>query len=298
MTREIKNIPYLGCGIGLRAEIAEKTLAHKNEIDVLEIVAEQFFPNSRPRSIPFLQKFSSQFPIIPHGVKLSIGSAAPLEKDFFGGMKELSAMLNASFYSDHFALTRLGEDLDTGHLSPLWFTKEMLEHVVRRVDETQQALGVPLVLENITAEIKIQEADFEEPEFITEVCRRTGCGLLLDVTNININACNHREDPFALAERYPMDSVVYIHLAGGEIHHGAFKDTHSQELIGPNEKVWELLEWVLKRADIKALIIERDQNFKEDFELMVLQDLRKARAIVEAGKPANRQAGKTRVSSA
>jgi len=283
MNHELHNIPYLGLGIGLRREIMTETLAHKDEIDVLEIIAEKFFPSKNPLPHQF-EKFFEQFPIIPHGVDLSIGSVVPLEDEFRKDMRDLSRLVNASYYSDHFALTRSGPNLGIGHLSPLWYTKEMLEHIVRKVDDLQQYLGIPLVLENITAPFDLGEADFEEPEFIAEVHERTGCGLLLDVTNIHINAYNRGTNALEFLKRYPMDAVVQVHLAGGEVHHDFFDDTHSQEIEGPNEGIWELLEWTARNASIKVLIIERDNNFKEDFETMILRDLRRARAIVEGAR--------------
>ena len=145
----------------------------------------------------------------------------------------------------------------------------------------QDFLGIPLVLENISAALILENADYEEPEFITQACHRTGCGLLMDVTNIHINSYNAGRDPYKWLERYPMDHVVQIHLAGGVITHELFHDTHSEEIRGHNEGVWGLLAWTAKQCDIKALIIERDQNFKEDFQEMILNDLSRARDIVE-----------------
>ena len=280
MNKDLAHIPYLGVGIGLRTSLIEETLRHTDEIDVLEIIAEKFFPSRYPHTLPALERFSD-IAVVPHGLKLSIGSAIPLSERFLSDMKELCAGIHAPYYSDHFALTRLGGELDTGHLSPLWYTKETLEYLVKKIDGVQQKIGLPLVLENITAELVLTEADYEEPEFITEVCRRTGCGLLLDLTNIHINAYNRGTDALTLLQRYPMNHVVQVHLAGGEIHRGVFKDTHSQELMGPNEGVWELLKWASVQAQIKALIIERDENFKENFEEMILVDLRRARSIIE-----------------
>lgn len=298
MKGELEKIPYLGLGIGLRRALAEKIMRYADEIDVLEVIAEYYFPNKKPKQMPFLQGFAARFPIIPHGVKLSIGSIPPLEEDFLEGMRGLSSFLGASYYSDHFALTRVGRSLDTDHLAPLWYTKEALDHVSIRIDSLQQALGIPLVLENITTTFIIGEADYEEPEFITKVCERTGCGLLLDITNIHINAHNRGFDALEMLKRYPMESVVQLHLAGGEMHGTRFSDTHSQEIEGPNEGVWELLRYVAAHASPKAVIIERDANFKEDFETMVLRDLRRARSIIgktgsEASSPVARTQART-----
>ena len=284
MNSELKKIPYLGLGIGLRREIAAETLKHKAEIDVLEIIAEQFF-SKRTTSLPFLERFRAEFPINPHGIKLSIGSTVPLKDSTLTEMRMLVDRLQAPYYSDHFALTGHSEILEIGHLSPLWFTREMLQHVIRRVDAIQQYIGVPLVLENITAPFIIGEADMEEPEFISEVCRKTQCCMLLDVTNVYINCYNEKSDPLAELARYPLDHVVHVHLAGGEIGtEGQFHDTHSREINGPNEGIWPLLEFAAKNTNLKTLTIERDDDFGTDFDAMMLVDLARARSIVETAR--------------
>lgn len=281
MSTHREQIPYLGVGVGLRWEIGEDILRYENDIDVLEIISENFFLQETEE---YLKKFSSRFPLIPHGIKLSIGSALSLSETFLSEAKRLVKELRAPYYSDHFSLSHLGagEDLDTDHLSPLWFTKDMVEHVSGRVEYVQEYLGVPLVLENIAAHFTIPEADYEEPEFISKVCERTGCGLLLDITNLHINAFNAGIDPFALLERYPLESVVQVHIAGGFIGQGRFYDSHSEEVTGPNERVWKLLKRLRRRVKPKAVILERDQNFKPDFQKMIMEDLQRAREIIEA----------------
>ena len=283
MRHSLFRIPYIGVGIGLRNEIAEKTLQHGNEIDVLEIIAEKFF-SDKPTPLHFLERFSERFPIIPHGIKLSIGSAEPYDEKFLRQMRGLVEHVQAPYYSDHFTLAHEGWEYDTGHLSPLWYTKEMLEHVIERVHRVQDYIGVPLVLENITAPFVLPGADFAEAEFIAKVHERTGCGLLLDVTNVHINAYNRGEDALALLKEYPMEAVIQVHLAGGAISHGYFYDTHSEELVGPNEGVWELFQWVVQHSSVRTVIIERDDNFKPNFETMILTDLRRARSYMEEGR--------------
>ena len=278
---ELKEIPYLGAGIGLRMEIAKDTLANNDEIEVVEVIAEHYFSGRHPNNVsPLLAEAQKRFPIIPHGVDLSIGSAAPLEDFYLREAKALVERLSAHYYSDHFCLTRDGDELDIGHLSPLWYTKEMLDLVCSRVDTVQQFIGKPLVLENITAPFTIPENEYEEPEFITEVCRRTGCGLLLDVTNVFINGFNHKHDAQKMLERYPMDHVVHMHLAGGFMENGQIIDSHSRPVNGINDGVWPLFEWAVMHSDVKAVIIERDDDFDDDFDEVILHDLRHIKAIL------------------
>lgn len=283
MSSTLKDIPYFGVGIGLRLDIAEETIQNNKEIQVVEIIAEHYF-SDRPKSAEFLERAQNAFPIVPHGIKLSIGNVVPIDYKYLDEVKTLTTKLKSPYYSDHFTLAGHDDLLDIGHLSPLWYTKEALERLVERIDTVQQYIGIPLILENITAPFIIPETDYEEPEFITEICRRTGCGLLLDVTNVHINAFNFKKDAQKLIERYPMDSVVHMHLAGGELHDGYYYDTHSKTLDGVNEAVWPLFEWAVKNSDVKTVIIERDDDFGNDFEQALLKDLRHARAIVDSAR--------------
>jgi uncharacterized protein len=281
MSNPLKDIPYAGLGIGLRGEIASETFEHADEMDVVEVISENFFDRT-PDSYPLLETALKKFKVIPHGINLSIGGTPEITDDFLMRAKRLTEFLDAPYYSDHFCVTNHDDLSQLGHLSPIWYTNESLELINRRVDRVQQFIGKPLVLENITAPFVIPGADFEEPEFITKVCEATGCGLLIDLTNIFINAANRKEDPQALLSRYPMTKVVHVHLAGGvQDHSGKYVDSHSASV---HEEVWPLLEWTAKHADIKTLIIERDENLHAEFNDLVLQDLRRARSIVERAR--------------
>lgn len=279
MTGRFSEIQYLGAGIGLREEIADDTLANKTHIEVLEIISDKFIGESRSRS-EFLKRFAGKFPIIPHGIDLSLGSATELDFEYLKRLKTLCNFIGATYYSEHFAVTKL-PGINIGHLSPLWFTKESLELVVRKIHAIQEFLGLPLALENITSDFEIQEADFEEPEFISEVCKRTSCGLLLDLANVHINSYNRKRDPYAFLARLPLKNVIQIHLAGGVVERGWFHDTHSTEMDGPNAGIWKILEWTIPHVpNLKAIIIERDANFRGGFAEILLADLARARKIM------------------
>lgn len=279
MTNHLASLPRLGVGIGFRDRIAKKTLLHRNDIDVVEIITENYF---NPRTHARLEKINSSFPVIPHGVELSVGSAQPLEQEFLQNIKTICTLINAPYYSDHFAVTRLGEQ-KIGHLSPIWFTGESLALVKDKVNRVQDFLGIPLALENITSFFDISHADMREEEFISDVCAQTGCGLLLDITNVHINAYNRKKDPCTFLKHLPLDHVIHIHLAGGVIKNDWFHDTHNQELNGINEGVWPLLEWTLARApNLKTIIIERDENLDGDLQDMLLNDICRIREINNA----------------
>lgn len=281
---ELEKIPYQGIGIGLRTEIIDETFAHEADIEVVEIISESYFSNQKPERLEFLDRAMETFNVIPHGVKLSIGSNTPTDEEFLSEVKQLCDKIKAPYYSDHFCITKHDSTTDIGHLSPIWYTKENLALLIDKVNRIQQYTGLPLVLENITAPFIIPESDYEEHEFISKVCEATGCGLLLDVTNVFINAHNFKQDPQQLIEKYPMDKVVHIHVAGGTIdEEGKYHDTHSARV---HEGVWPLLEWVVKNANVKTYIIERDQDFDPDFNELVLEDLSIIKEIVRKAKTA------------
>lgn len=280
-TSELKAIPYAGLGIGLRPEIANETVAHASEIDVVEVISEGFFAEHLD-AYPLLRRALEKFKVVPHGINLSIGGTPEITDEFLENAKRLTDYLHAPYYSDHFCITKHDDLSQIGHLSPIWYTQESFDLIAARIDRVQQFIGKPLVLENITAPFVIPGADYEEPEFITKVCETTGCGLLIDLTNIFINAANRGENAQALLERYPMDYVVHVHLAGGiQDHEGKYIDSHSAAV---HPEVWPLLEWTARTADIKTLIIERDENMHAEFNDLVLQDLRHARSIVESAR--------------
>ena len=274
-------MPYFGVGLGLRRELREQIAGHSSEIDVLEITPEHYI--DRPEETAVLENFSKNFRLIPHSLKLSIGGSTGLNERYLEKLKIILQKIKSPYHSDHFALTDVG-GFSIGHLSPLWFTDEALEIAVNNVKKAQNFLELPLLLENITSYFNIPKADMTEAQFIGRVCGATGCGILLDLTNVLINSYNQKTDPFQFLEQLPLDKVVHIHLAGGKITNGWFYDTHSEELSGPNEGVWPLLEWVAKRADIKTVIIERDNNLQDSFEKMFGSDLKRARNILNASK--------------
>lgn len=277
MANPIASLPYYGIGIGFREQIADQTIAHQQQIDAVEIITENYFS---PQKQENLEKLSALFPVIPHGIDLSIGSAERIDHEFLRKIKTICTLVKASYYTDHFAVTRLGERA-VGHLSPIWFTRDSLDIVVDKINRIQDVLGIALAFENITSFFDIPHADFSEEEFISEVCAKTGCGILLDITNVSINAHNRKQDPYLFLKCIPLASVIQIHLAGGVITDNWFHDTHSKELNGVNKAVWPLLDWTLSRTpNLKTIIIERDENLNGDFHEIILNDMQRIRSSV------------------
>jgi uncharacterized protein len=251
------SIPHLGSGLGFRDELADMTFAAREDIDFVEIVTERYLGG--PAALDELREVVDTFPVIPHGLELSIGTAGPLDPEYLRRIKGVSDVTRSPYYSDHLCLTRV-PGIDFGHMAPLWFGREVLRTTIERVNAVQDALGKPLVLENMTYPFEIPAADMSQTEFFHRLVDATGCGILLDVTNVYTNAVNHHFDPVRFLAEMPLDSLVQVHLAGGYWHEGVLLDAHSHPV--PQE-VWDLFAWLCERVEVKASLLECDQNFPE-----------------------------------
>jgi len=289
----VSSLPFLGSGMGYRRELAAQQLAAADRIDVLEILVDHFLSES---SMDELERVSQRFPLVLHGVGLSIGSV-PLDRGYLRAVRRVSDVSRAPYYSEHLAVTRV-PGIDLGHLTPVWFTRETLRRVIDNVHRVQETLGKPVVLENIATLLEIPGAQLGQPEFFRELVEATGCGVLLDVENLHLNAENHHFDPEAFLAEMPLESVVQIHTAGhvavpggtAEIASAKSSATGGQAVDGLSldrhcapvpEPVWALLDRVLERAPVKAIVLERDVDFPEDFEEL-LADVERARQSLAA----------------
>jgi uncharacterized protein (UPF0276 family) len=213
-----------------------------------------------------LARLGEQFPVIPHGVNLSIGRAGNLDWAYLKELKEVGEISGAPYYSDHLALTSL-PGIDLGHLSPVWYTEESLKVVIENVRTVQEYLEKPLILENIAYSLAIPGATIGEPEFFRYLVEATGCGILLDLTNLYLNSVNHKFETQAYLDRFPVERVVQVHLAGGFWQDDFLVDGHSEPV---HQESWRLLEDLVRRVALKGAVIERDQNFS-DFEGLAVE---------------------------
>jgi uncharacterized protein (UPF0276 family) len=268
-------IPTLGVGLGYRSDLKEGILAHQEAIDFLEIITDNYI--GKPGALEELEELCTQFSVIPHGVSLSIGSMMPtLEKKYLQAIKQILERTKAPYYSEHLCMTHVpGRDI--GHLAPLWFTEQTLEQVIRTVIFVQDFLEKPLILENVTYTLAIPHATMSQAEFFHRLVTKTGCGILLDVTNVFINATNHHFHPSAFLEHMPLDHCVQVHLAGGYWRGGWLVDGHS-ELVPP--EIFDLFQELASRCQIKGVIFEHDKNFPS-MEHM-LQQMERAREIIRS----------------
>jgi len=265
-------IPFLGSGIGYREELRRNILACATQIDFIEIVADHFIGGGD--EIRWLHELRDAFTLVPHGLRLSIGSPR-LDRDYLNSIKRVSDASGSPYYSDHLAVTR-ASGVEIGHLSPLWFTEEALEIVKRNVLEVQEVLQKPLILENISYAFEIPDATMAETEFLGRLVEQTGCGLLLDLANLHTNATNHDFNPVSWLETLPLDAIVQLHIAGGYWHEGVLIDGHCE----PVERgTWDLFETLATRVSIKACILEHDDRFPEDFSVL-LDEVERARRLL------------------
>lgn len=270
----LSNIPFLGSGLGFRRELKEHIFEAKDRIDFLEIITDQYVES--PQRITELEEACKLFPVIPHGIGLSVGSAIPLNRDYLRAVKEVVDTVDSPYYSEHLCMTR-APGIDIGHLSPLWFTEEVLKIAIDNVLFVQDFLGRPLVLENVTYHFAIPQASMSQPEFFWHLVEATGCGILLDVTNVFINSTNHGFDPEGFLDQMPLDRVVQLHLAGGFWKDGVLIDGHCEQV---QEETWDLLARLTRKTrSVRGSILEHDKNFPEDFALL-LQTVERTREIM------------------
>ncbi len=259
-------------GLGFREPFRADLFLNRGRVDFLEITADHYFDASAEKERE-LDLLAAHFPLIPHGLNLSLGSAEGLDPDYLDRLAGLVGRLRPPWWSEHIAFTRAG-GVEIGHLAPLPFSREALDVLTRNITEAQAHIETPLILENITYTVAMPGAEMDEAAFLSELVERTGCGLLLDVTNLYANAVNHGFDALDWIDRLPLDRVVQLHFVGGHWHDGQWVDSHSRPT--PPE-VWDLMEAVVARAPVKGIILERDEDLPAFEEL--LTELDRARKI-------------------
>jgi uncharacterized protein (UPF0276 family) len=225
----------LGLGLGLRSAHFPHVLQHWPEVDWFEIISENFMDSKgRPRNV--LERVAERYPIVMHGVSLSIGSADPLDRGYLRRLKALADAVHPVWVSDHVCWTGVG-GVHAHDLLPLPYTEAVLAHVAGRVRAVQDFLGRPLVLENPSTYVEFRSSTMTEAEFLSRLVEESGCYLLLDVNNAYVSAHNHDRDPAAFVEALPHDRIVQIHVAGHADCGTHLMDTHDREVSPP---VWGL----------------------------------------------------------
>lgn len=264
----------LGAGIGLRRSFYETLPATERTVDWLEIIPENFL-SLGGRARHTLDACSERWTLLSHGVGLNIGGPDPLDEDYVTRLSALVKELDMPFFSDHLCYTRLG-GVYLHDLLPLPFSEEAVEYVVPRVREVMARVGRPFLLENPSYYAKMPGGTLEEATFLRHVVEQAGCGLLLDVNNIYVNAQNHGYDPRAFVDALPLERVVQIHVAGHTRYPDVIIDTHVGPVPGD---VWSIYRYVVERTGPVSTLIEWDQDIPS-LEA-VLDEADQARAVLK-----------------
>ena len=270
MTRE--RPPYLGFGLGLRPQHYEEILGGDPNVDWFEVISENYMvPGGQPLKI--LDRIRARYPIVMHGVSLSIASTAPINESYLADLKALAKRSEPEFISDHLCWTGV-HGVNLHDLLPVPYTQEALDHVVSRVHYVQDYLGQAIALENVSSYVQFAHSEMSEWEFIAELTKRTGCWLVFDVNNVFVSAFNHEFDAHEFIAGVPKDRIVQFHLAGHEHNMSHIIDTHDAIIC---DEVWDLYRTALKHFGSVSAIIERDDLIPPLAELV--EELDQARAV-------------------
>ncbi|MEJ2619133.1 MAG: DUF692 domain-containing protein [Candidatus Thiodiazotropha sp.] len=264
--------PFLGYGLGLRKQHYNDVLDQRPEVDWFEIISENYMVDGG-KPLDYLDRIREHYPMVMHGVSMSIGSVEPLNERYLRQLKSLIKRVEPVWFSDHLCWTGVNE-LNLHDLLPLPYTEEALDHVVDRVKQVQDYLGRQMLLENVSSYISYNESEMSEWEFLCQVAERADCQILLDINNIYVSAFNHEFDPHAYLAAMPGDRIRQIHLAGHIHEQDLIIDTHDQPVAAP---VFELYAAALERFGPISTMIERDDNIPPLPEL--LDELEQVRKI-------------------
>lgn len=242
-------------GIGLRSHHFREILDEPPPIAWMETHPENYFGDGGA-PLRMLERIRSQYPLSFHGVGFSLGSTDPIDRAHLNKLKALINRFEPAFVSEHLSWSSVGGRF-FNELLPIPYTPESLDHICSRIEEVQDALQRPLLIENITRYLTWRDSTVPEGEFMTEAARKTGCGILLDLNNVYVNAMNHRSDPLDFLRAIPPQAIGEIHLAGFDRFGRWLIDTHGQ-VVHP--EVWKLYEWAIDRFGPRPTLIEWDTN--------------------------------------
>ncbi|MCP5471660.1 MAG: DUF692 domain-containing protein [Sinobacteraceae bacterium] len=264
--------PAVAAGIGLRAPHHEALLAQRPVVGWLEAHAENYFPQGGAQPA-ILERLRADYPLALHGVGLGLGSTTPLDLAHVARLRQLIARFEPMLVSEHLCWGAV----DDGHLNdllPLPYTEEALRHVVARVDELQQRLQRRVLVENLSSYLQFAESTLDEWEFLAALAERSGCGLLLDVNNVYVSACNHGFDAHHFIASLPAAAIGEIHLAGHDVERLDGReiriDTHAHEVC---DEVWSLYRFALEHVGQVPTLIEWDTKLPP-LEVLVAEALR------------------------
>ncbi|HXU45225.1 MAG TPA: DUF692 domain-containing protein [Thermoanaerobaculia bacterium] len=279
---------HLGLGVGLRSAHFEHILSHKPAVDWFEVISENYVDSlGRPRNV--LAQIAERYPVVLHGVSLSIGSTDPLDFEYLSKLKKLGKEVRARWISDHLCWTGvLGRN--THDLLPMPYTEASLRHVVERIRVVQDVLERPLVLENPSSYVTFAQSSMDEWEFVSRMAEEADCGLLLDVNNVYVSSFNHDMDPETFIRSLPHERIVQFHLAGHSDYGTHLIDTHDHPVI---DRVWDLYRLAHELTGGVSTLLEWDANIPP-FQVVHDEVLKAKRFVAGEPEPADAAAPEAR----
>ena len=282
MRRE--DFPFLGFGVGLRRPHYTYVLENWPALDWFEIISENFMvAGGRPLEV--LEQVRERYPVVLHGVSLSLGSTDVLNREYLRDLAQLARRFEPAWISDHLCWSGVG-----GHnlhdLIPLPYTEEALLHVVKRIRQVQEILERRILIENVSSYLEFTSSTMHEWEFLGAVAEEVDCGILLNINNIYVSAFNHRFDPWVYIDAIPVNRVAQFHLAGHSDHGTNLLDTHDHPVC---DEVWSLYEYALPRFGEVSTLIEWDDNTPEFAELAATAEQARRRCAAISKKCAQHE---------
>ncbi len=257
-----------GFGLGLRTDHYREFVDGRPTVDWLEILSENYMvPGGKP--LHYLDAIRAKYPMVMHGVSMSIGSTDPLDTAYLAELRTLIDRVQPAWISDHLCWTGV-DHLNLHDLLPMPYTQAALRHLSARVSAVQDFLGRQILLENVSSYVSYAADEMSEWEFVAELARRADCLLLLDVNNVYVSSVNHRFDARSYIDAMPAARVRQIHLAGHENHGEYIIDTHDHPIVDP---VWDLYAYTVARLGPVPTMIERDDNIPALGELLAELDV-------------------------
>ena len=267
----------LGFGLGLRPDHYDAIVSERPAVGFFEALTENYLvPGGK--ALHYLDRIRHEYPVVLHGVSLSIGSTQPVNRDYLKAVKALMQRVQPTWISDHLCWTGTG-GVNLHDLLPLPYTEEALDHLVPRIREVQDFLGERILLENVSSYVSYKSSQMTEWDFLAELCARADCLLLLDVNNVYVNSVNHRFDPDAFIRAIPLHRVAQIHLAGHERQDTFIIDTHDAPIAAA---VWDLYRRTCERFGAVSTMIERDANIPPLGELLEELDVARRMMALQA----------------
>lgn len=263
----------IGVGLGLRAQHYKTILETRPTVSWFEAISENYLGKGA-LAMRHLEAIRVNYPIVLHGVSLSIGSTDPLNQSYLQSLKALKSQIDAAWISDHLCWSSFSHQY-VSDLWPLPFEEKMIRHVVERILKVQDYLQERILLENISSYLQFKNSVLPEWEFIATIAAQADCYLLLDINNIYVNAINHQFDPRCYIDAIPVARLKQLHLGGFETKDAYLLDTHSQAV---QAVVWDLFEYAQLRFHNVPVCIEWDNDIP-DFHVL-LDEAKKARYIM------------------